>query len=169
MAAAAPLADDAVEDVALLPVWVMDPTESHATMRDGKTAAMKLEFGRWKSDRPAGNGKYNAYFVCTFHVGCGRKLKIHKRGGEVFCISLKGTHSSEVNQYKRKNSIMTVEEEAAAKMSLDQGGRPGAMLVSMTKKEVKRIQEAGEDLDAAQHDQGGLDSKHEAPPSPPQT
>ena len=36
------------------------------------------------------------------------------------------------------------------------------MLVSMTKKEGKRIQEAGEDLDAAQLDDGGLDSKHEA-------
>ena len=168
MAAAATTADDAVEDVSLPPVWVIDPTESHATMRDGKTAAHKLEFGQWKTDRPAGNQQTTAYLVCAFHVGCGRKLKVHKQG-ELFCISLKGTHTSEVNHYKRKNSIMTVEEEAAAKMSLDQGGRPGAMLVSMTKKEVKRIQEAGEDLDAAQHDQGGLNSKHEAPPSPPQT
>ena len=84
------------------------------------------------------------------------------RGGEgQFCLQSKGKHGEVPQWRKRKNSALTFEEEKTARSALDMGARPGVVHVALTNKELGRLKEAGDELERARMDGGGLNQRCE--------
>ena len=78
-------------------------------MRSALVVAKASENGKWKTDKPCGNLKRNAYYVCKEHVDCGRKMRVSKVG-ENFEIFYKGKHSAIPTHGPRKNSSISWEQ-----------------------------------------------------------
>ena len=74
--------------------------------------ARTTEDGKWKWAKSPGNGVRNAYLQCNAHKDCGRMLQVKKVDG-LFCISYRGEHSIIPTFGKRKNSILSWEDDAA--------------------------------------------------------
>ena len=63
----------------------------------------------------------------------------------------------EMKQYKRKNSILTYDEEDALKLGLDGGTKPGGVHLARTLKEMKELEEKGENPLLRKKESGGLE------------
>ena len=138
------------------PTWQLVEHEPLETMEEARAAADKLPPGRWKWAKSPGNGFSTAYRQCNHHVDCPCVVRIVQKKGSGFHLFIKGEHSSEVFTKKRKNSSLTLEESELVRTSVDMGNSPAEQLVALTKKELRRLKEEGEDVEEARLEEGGL-------------
>ena len=138
--------------------WIVSALHEYATMAQAKSEAKKTENGKWKYDKPSGNGTTTAYFVCNAHEKCGRKMKVAKGGG-VCHIFYKGKHTAVPTKGARKNSTLTWEQDAELKKAIDQGAKPGQIRVSMLKAKAGEHHDAGHDPLAHKDAEGGLEGQ----------
>ena len=137
--------------------WMLCGIAPSATMAEAKAVAHRQEDGKWKWAKPPGDGVRTVYLMCNAHVGCLRMQRISKDGAGLFNIWAKGNHGEEINLKRRKNSLLTFDEEAALRTAMDSGVRPGAFVVAQTKERLTTIKDAGEDPLAYKKPEGGLE------------
>ena len=135
--------------------WMVSSLPPHDTIKEAIKAAKKLEGGKWKWSRPSGNCKTNAYHDCNAHVECGRRMKVLKFG-EKFYIFFKGKHSEEPTLKKRKNSLLTWDEDDQLVKAVDVGVKPAQVRVRMTKEAASELIDKGVDPLSNKDEQGGL-------------
>ena len=135
--------------------WKPVDTDELKTYDEALGEAQRLLDFNWKWNKPSGNCKTTAYIRCNKHVGCDVVYKASAIGSS-FCIMVKGDHGATLSVKKRKNSKLTLEEEGAARLALDMGGTPGEVHVSLTKKKLKELKEAGKDPQSEKKEEGGL-------------
>ena len=135
--------------------WVVSSHPPQDTIKEAIKAAKKLEGGKWKWSKPSGNCKTNAYHDCNAHVECGRRMKVLKFG-EKFYIFFKGKHSEEPTLKKRKNSLLTWDEDEQLVKAVDVGVKPAQLRVSLTKKAASELTDKGVDPLSNKDEQGGL-------------
>ena len=140
--------------------WVPSGLAEAATMTEAKALVHRQEGGKWKWAKPSGDCVRTAYFQCNAHVDCPRVMRITKDGAGLFNIWVKGEHGEEVNLKRRKNSTLTFDEEAALRVAIDAGVRPGAFVVAKTKERLTELKYAGEDPVAHKRPEGGLEGEH---------
>ena len=115
---------------------------AYANMKLAREAIKKLPGGVWVwADNP-GDGKRFAVFRCNMHLNCPKLVRAAKCDNE-FILQEKGEHAEELNQYKRKNSALTLEQERILKVAADSGGKPAGVLVSLSKTKMKEMRAAG--------------------------
>ena len=134
------------------------------TLKDALKAIRAMEPGKWKWNNISGNCKTNAQLRCNAHVDCGFVMKAQQEM-DGFRLYEKGQHGESPNLKRRKNSVFTFDEEEQARLALNMGGRPGKLHVALTLKELERLKEAGEDVEKAKEDEGGLAGVIACPPS----
>ena len=119
---------------------------------------VKLEGdGRWKWAASPGNGRNYSVLQCNAHVDCPVLLMVKKRPNGFFLLTKHQEHTVEMKQYKRKNFILTYEEEAALKLGLDGGTKPGGVHLARTLKEMRELEEKGENPLLRKKEGGGLE------------
>ena len=145
-------------------VWTLctDCTPA-STMDEALEVIRAFGEGKWKWNKPTGNCTTNAQLRCNAHVGCPVVMKTQLEGAE-FKFYKRGIHGQESNVKKRKNSALTFDEEADARLALDMGGRPGKLYCALTLKELGRVKEAGESVEEAKDDNGGMKGVMQALP-----
>ena len=150
--------DDGDDDTSALSAvrWLPIASDECSTMKEAIKAIRAVAPGKWKWAKCPGNGVTQAYFVCNAHVGCGYVVRASSCDSG-FILHAKGQHSTEVNNYKRKNSSLTFEEEAGLRLALDVGGRPGGLLASWTKEAMQEKEKDGLDPLDYTHDEGGME------------
>ena len=110
--------------------------------------------GRWKTDASApGDGRNRVGWRCNAHIGCAVQLQACRMVGG-FGFRVRGEHSTEENTKRRSNAAMTFEQEASTRNALASGGKPGGIVVAMTKEELRLAKEAG--TDSPKRPEGGL-------------
>ena len=129
---------------------------SYATMKEGQNAAKVYNGGHYKWASKPGNGIRNANFQCNDHKGCGHHIRVVAVNSS-FEIQQKGEHSTEVNNKARKNSTLTFAEDNKLREAVDQGARPGGVLVSMTKTKMLELRSEGKDPVQFKRPEGGLE------------
>ena len=132
--------------------------ETKATSLEGaKILAKQHEGLHWKVHRKCPGHAYQgtAVFQCNSHVNCPRLLRVALIRG-VYCIQVRGDHSTEVNVYARSNSSCTFDEQALLKFGLDSGGKPGGIHSAMTKEMSSVLKLQGKDPLKHKRDEGGL-------------
>ena len=82
---------------------------------------------------------------------------VKKRLNGFFLLTKHQEHTVEVKQYKRKNSILTYDEQAALKQGLDGGTKPGGVHLARTLKEMTELEEKGENPLLHKKAGGGLE------------
>ena len=100
--------------------------------------------GRWKWAASPGNGRNYSVLQCNAHVDCPVLLMVKKRLNGFFLLTKHQEHTVEMKQYKRKNSCITYDEEDALKLGLDGGTKPGGVHLARTLKEMRELEEKGE-------------------------
>ena len=100
--------------------------------------------GRWKWAASPGNGRNYSVLQCNAHVDCPVLLMVKKRLNGFFLLTKHQEHTAEKEQYKRKNSCITYDEEDALKLGLDGGTKPGGVHLARTLKEMRELEEKGE-------------------------
>ena len=113
--------------------------------------------GRWKWAASPGNGRNYSVLQCNAHVDCPVLLMVKKRLNGFFLLTKHQEHTAEMKQYKRKNSILTYDEEAALKLGLDGGTKPGGVHLARTLKEMRELEEKGENPLLRKKEGGGLE------------
>ena len=113
--------------------------------------------GRWKWAASPGNGKSRCILQCNAHVNCPVLLMVKKEQNGFFLFTKHQEHTVEVKQYKRKNSILTYDEQAALKEGLDGGTKPCGVHLARTLKEMKELEEKGENPLLHKKAGGGLE------------
>ena len=113
--------------------------------------------GRWRWAASPGNGRNYSVLQCNAHVDCPVLLMVKKRLNEFFLLTKHQEHTAVLKQYKRKNSILTYEEEAALMLGLDGGTKPGGVHLARTLKEMKELEEKGENPLLRKKEGGGLE------------
>ena len=94
--------------------------------------------------------------VCNAHTDCPFRQLVKKGLDGVFRRFTRGEHAAELNMYKRKNSVVTQEQEAYMHKALNSGTKPAAMRCSMTVDERDRLKKAGEIPEEHKREEGGL-------------
>ena len=112
--------------------------------------------GRWKWAASPGNGQSYSILQCNAHVDCPVLLMVKKRPNGFFLLTKHQEHTKEMKLYKRKNSILTYDEEAALKLGLDGGTKPGGVHLARTLKGMKELEEKGENPLLHKKEGGGL-------------
>lgn len=135
------------------------------TMKLAEQSIINVENGKWKMARSPGNGVTNRYFVCNAHKSCGRMLKVQKQDDNMFCILLKGVHTTDPTFGKRKNSTLSWADEDRLKRAVDQGAKPGGVFVSLTKAKMEELQKDGMDPLEHKMEDGGLEGEHTKQPT----
>ena len=142
------------------PKWLPVPLpHTFTSLKEGLEAAKGLEGGRWRQYVKApGDGKKIATLQCNDHVDCKRLVKVKAMdGGLCFELFMTGEHGEEKKEKRRANSTLTFDVEDALKFHMDTGGRPGSLLVGLTKERSKAIRmQGGSDLDFKSGEKGGL-------------
>lgn len=136
-------------------MWTPVGSDSYDSMTDGRAALKKLEGGLWKWSTTPGNGFTSSRFMCNKHKKCKRELKCQLCQGKYIILG-KGEHEEEINDKKRKNSTLTIQEESRVRESMDQGGRPAGLLVAMHNTKARELRAEGEDPLDHKDDNGGL-------------
>ena len=126
-------------------------------MKEALKIAKREGDGRWKWAASPGNGKSRCILQCNAHVDCPVLLMVKKRLNGFFLLTKHQEHTAEMKQYKRKNSILTYEEEAALKLGLDGGTKPGGVHLARTLKEMKELEDKGENPLLRKKESGGLE------------
>ena len=126
-------------------------------MKEAVKIAKREGDGRWKWAASPGNGQSYSILQCNAHVDCPVLLMVKKRHNEFFLLTKHQEHTVEMKQYKRKNSILTYDEEAALKLGLDGGTKPGGVHLARTLKEMKELEEKGENPLLHKKADGGLE------------
>ena len=139
--------------------WKRNVCASYPTIKDAIAAGKESENGKWKWDKPSGNGNTTAYFVCKEHVNCERRMRIGKLD-ELYVISYHGEHTKPLLLGPRKNSAITWTQEADMKKALDQGSTPGKIRCSMLKDAAAKLAADGEDPLDHKLDEGGLEGEY---------
>lgn len=116
----------------------------------------QLEGKKWKRAKSSGDGVHSYRLQCNAHVDCGREVRAVNMDGKFYSQYI-GEHAPVPNQYKRKNSSLTFEEDNALRLAIDVGGRPAAVLVSMTKEKLQEFKADGKDPEDFKRDNGGLE------------
>ena len=135
--------------------WTPVGSVAHATMADARGALKKMEGGKWKWAKSPGNGVTHACFSCNAHVDCNRNLRIVLCDG-CYHIQGRGDHALQPNLKRRVNSILTYDEEARVRESMDQGGKSAGLFVSLTNSKVKELKDAGKNPEEYKEVNGGL-------------
>ena len=141
----APRAYRSAAEVLNVSEWLPVSAAPLPTMTAAKAAARELEDKKWRWADSPGNGKTYVYFACNAHVACDRQLRVAQGSDGLFHISAKGLHAAEKKTKKRKNSILTYEDDETLRSAVDKGSRPGAVHTSMTKEKVSELKSKGED------------------------
>lgn len=136
--------------------WLPTGVPAQQTMAEGKAMAKALGDQLWKWAASPGNGKSTAYFACNAHKACGKLVRVAQESDGLFHIMEKGQHSAEKNTKKRKNSILTIEEDETLRTAVDRGSKPGVVLTSMTKEKVSELKAQGLDPLMHKEETGGL-------------
>jgi len=110
---------------------------------------------KWKWARSPGNGKTSSVFQCNAHVDCGHH-RMAVRVEQVFLVKQMGDHAEEENLKRRSNSTLPFAEEDKVRRAVDEGTRPGTVLVSMTKEKLRELKAMGEDPLQHKRPDGGL-------------
>ena len=133
----------------------VDDTQA-TSLAEAKILAKQHEGLHWKVHRknPGVRGT-TAIFQCNSHVNCPRLLRVALIRG-VYCIQVRGDHSTEVNLYARSNSSCTFDEQKLLKFGLDSGGKPGGIHSAMTKEMSSVLKLQGKDPLKHKRDEGGL-------------
>ena len=98
--------------------WTRGSAGPFATIKLAIAEAKASENGKWKYDKPSGNGTRNVYFVCKEHEACKRKMKVQVMDS-TFHIFYKGEHAKVVTFGARKNSKLSwAQEEHLKKHSM---------------------------------------------------
>ena len=126
-------------------------------MKEAVKIAKREGDGRWKWAASPGNGRNYSILQCNAHVDCPVLLMVKKRHNEFFLLTKHQEHTVEMKLYKRKNSILTYDEEAALKLGLDGGTKPGGVHLARTLKEMKELEEKGENPLLRKKESGGLE------------
>ena len=113
--------------------------------------------GKWKWAASPGNGQSYSILQCNAHVDCPVLLMVKKRPNGFFLLTKHQEHTTEMKLYKRKNSILTYGEEAALKLGLDGGTKPGGVHLARTLKEMRELEEKGENPLLRKKEGGGLE------------
>ena len=134
----------------------VDPFEGCVTFKEAMMTAKSLEGGRWKCAYPCGNFTRNAYFICDDHIDCTREMRVVKSKEGLFNVSFRGTHGTEKNLKKRKNSVLTLEQEAALEEAIDLGAKPSSVLSTWTSRAAKDAKSSGVDPLKKKMEEGGF-------------
>ena len=126
-------------------------------MKEAVKIAKQEGDGRWKWAASPGNGKSYCVLQCNAHVNCPVLLMVKKRQHAFFLLNKLQEHTVEVKQFKRKNSILTYDEQAALKEGLDGGTKPDGVHLARTLKELKELEEKGENPLLHKKAGGGLE------------
>ena len=109
---------------------------------------------RWQFAKPSGNLTRNAYFQCCTHVDCGRRLKLIMFRFGTFVCNVKGEHGTVKNEFMRRNSKLTLQQEAHLVSSTAQGSKPGQIWAHWNQVEAEAAAARGEDPLEAKKVQG---------------
>ena len=113
--------------------------------------------GRWRSDRKDhGKAGHRYVLACNAHVDCPFRQLVQKGTDGLFRRFVCGQHAAVLNNFKRKNSVVTQDQEQFMADSINTGSKPAGMRVSMTLKEEARLRKAGEDVTEHKRKDGGL-------------
>ena len=137
-------------------VWSSAKCIPVTCMKEGRILAKKEPPGKWKWAPCPGDGRRFSVFMCNAHKECPYRMRVAAVDG-AFYIQFKGEHAAEVNARARKNSPLTFDEEAKLKLGLDQGAKPGGVLVSLTVEAKDKLQEQGLDPLQRKRTAGGLE------------
>jgi hypothetical protein len=125
------------------------------SMEEGRTLLKQQAPGKWKVAPYPGDGRVRYNFQCNAHINCDKWMRVVNIG-DSFDIQEKGEHGVDVTVKKRKNSALSWAEEAVVMQGIHQGGRPGAMVVAMTKAVADELRSAGKDPLKEKKPTGGL-------------
>ena len=136
--------------------WQVYESVQANDLKEAVKIAKREGDGRWKWAASPGNGQSYSILQCNAHVDCPVLLMVKKRPNGFFLLTKHQEHTKEMKLYKRKNSILTYEEEAALKLGLDGGTKPGGVHLARTLKEMKELEEKGENPLLHKKESGGL-------------
>ena len=115
--------------------------------------------GKWKWAKSPGDGRTRAFFACNNHTTCaasaGKLMRCVQQGG-IFVLQEKGDHGFDLSPFKRKNSVLTWDEEKSMTFAMSTGGKPGALHTVFTTDAAQVLEEAGEDPLLHKRPEGGL-------------
>ena len=124
----------------------MDKLCDCETMKDAMALARTLEGGRWAFNKPSGNLRRNAYFICKLHVACERELRVTLRSNAgTYEVAVRGQHGPVVNERKRANSTLTLAQEDELRVAMSQGSRPGQVWASWNARQFESSMKKGLD------------------------
>ena len=126
-------------------------------MKEAVKIAKREGDGRWKWAASPGNGQSYSILQCNAHVDCPVLLMVKKRLNGFFLLTKHQEHTVEMKLYKRKNSILTYDEEDALKQGLDGGTKPGGVHLARTLKVTRELEEKGENPLLHKKESGGLE------------
>jgi hypothetical protein len=104
--------------------WV--PLGNHATYEEGKVAIIKQGiYGKYKWHQKKSGKPGDRRFVCCAHVGCAHPLRLLqlKDGSYEVQANQSIEHSEEVQLKRRKNSVLSYEQEEKALDMMRDGTR----------------------------------------------
>ena len=144
--------------------WEIAGSDTWATYAAAKQAAKEWSDrteggaqGKWRTDpKYHGVSGDSILLVCNAHTDCPFRQLVKKCCDGVFRRFTCGEHAAELNMYKRKNAVVTQEQEAYMRQALNGGMKPAGMRCSMTVDERDRLKKAGEIPEEHKRKDGGL-------------
>ena len=132
------------------------------SMKDGVAIIKAFDqgaSGKWKWAKSPGDGRTRAFFACNNHTTCaasaGKLMRCVQQGG-IFVLQEKGDHGFDLSPFKRKNSVLTWDEEKSMTFAMSTGGKPGALHTVFTTDAAQVLEDAGEDPLLHKRPEGGL-------------